>query len=120
VRSRGRQPDRGNAREGWKQLRQCRDGSVLPDGSGPANETLRCTRGTSVVKLLNSSTCSKSGGSGPGRGEPFGLLPFAPSVFFASAGWVRGIVYGSARADAAGAKLGAYFVKRSVVNVGTV
>lgn len=32
---------------GGKQPRQRRDGPALPDGSGPASETGRCTRGTS-------------------------------------------------------------------------
>jgi transposase len=37
----------GRRWEGWEQPRQRRDGSVLPDGPGPASKTRRCTRGTS-------------------------------------------------------------------------
>src|SRR5450756_2260299 len=34
------------------------DGSVLPDGPGPASKTGRCTRGTSVLTLLKSPASS--------------------------------------------------------------
>jgi hypothetical protein len=37
------QPDLGDARKGGKQPRQRRDGSVPPDGSGPASKTERRT-----------------------------------------------------------------------------
>jgi len=43
------QPEPGGTGEGGKQPRQRRDGSVLPDGPGPASKTGRCTRGTSVL-----------------------------------------------------------------------
>jgi len=42
----------GTRQPGGKQPRQRRDGPVPPDGSGPASETGRCTRGTSVRKPL--------------------------------------------------------------------
>jgi len=52
------QPEPGDAGEGGKQPRQRRDGSVLPDGPGPASKTGRCTRGTSVLTLLKSPASS--------------------------------------------------------------
>src|ERR1700746_1440451 len=38
------QPDPGNAGEGGKQPRQCRDVPVLPDGAGPASKARGVTK----------------------------------------------------------------------------
>jgi hypothetical protein len=74
------QPDPGDAGEGGKQPRQCRDVPVLPDGTGPASETGRCTRGTGALKLLKVQASSNPVDSGwfaartrppiAGRGTP--------------------------------------------------
>jgi hypothetical protein len=54
-------------RRGWEQPRQRRDGSVLPDGPGPASETGRCTYCRNQWwNPRKRETGSKSGGSGPG------------------------------------------------------
>jgi hypothetical protein len=45
------QPDPGNAGDGGKRPRQRRDGSVLPDGPGPASETRRCNDSEPVVEV---------------------------------------------------------------------
>ena len=45
------QPDPGNAGEGGKRPRQRRDGSVLPDGPGPASKTRRCNESEPVVEV---------------------------------------------------------------------
>ena len=80
------QPDPGDAGEGGKQPRQCRDVPVLPDGTGPASKTGRCTRGTGVLKLLKVRASSNPVDSGwfaartrppiAGRGTP-GLVILA-------------------------------------------
>ena len=108
-------------RRGWEQPRQRRDGSVPPDGPGPASETGRCKRSLNQwVKLLNQHAGSN-------------LVDVGRSAVHDHHLWVVDSEAGSerrwgghgeglrrTRGEAAGAKLDASPVDRCMVNVGTI
>jgi len=113
------QPEPGDAGEGGKQPRQRRDGSALPDDSGPASKTERCNASEPVAKPLNQRAGSNLVDMGRSAVHDHREVVDSEAVTSLRPG---GHTEGLRRrcGEAAGAQLGTYSVDRLVVNVGTI
>ena len=113
------QPEPGDAGEGGKQPRQRRDGSALPDDSGPASKTERCNASEPVAKPLNQRAGSNLVDMGRSAVHDHREAVDSDAGPSPRPGGHAECLR-RRRGEAAGAQLGTYSVDRLVVNVGTI
>ena len=114
------QSDPGGTGEGGKQPRQRRDGSALPDDSGPASKTRRCNASESVAKPLNPRVGSNLVDMGRSAVHDHHRVVVDSEAELGprSAGHTESLRRRCG--EAAGAQLDTSLVDRHVVNVGTI